>query len=211
MVDAGTLGNEQLVVTSYPSLDAWPGGSSAAGNGAAGAGDDCLVLAARVDELTRGEVIERLADSQPGLPIVVLSPSPTVPDTALAVRQGAYSIADVATDPATLSSMLRSAADEGRKSAGKRKHLTSLRTKLETLTNAERQVLDAMLDGKANKQIAQALEIGLRTVELRRSKIMRKMNARSLAELIKFVCQVLPHETAEPPVEPSSQPLGSIA
>ncbi|MEN0112129.1 MAG: LuxR C-terminal-related transcriptional regulator, partial [Planctomycetota bacterium] len=63
------------------------------------------------------------------------------------------------------------------------------RRALAKLTDGERDVLDRLLRGFANKQIAQRLSIGLRTVELRRSKIMRKMDATSLAQLISHVCQ----------------------
>ena len=56
-----------------------------------------------------------------------------------------------------------------------------------TLTNSEIEVLRKMLEGCANKQIAQTLGIGLRTVELRRSKIMRKMQAKTISQLIYYV------------------------
>ncbi len=56
-----------------------------------------------------------------------------------------------------------------------------------TLTNPELEVLRKMLAGYANKQIAQMLGIGLRTVELRRSKIMRKMQAKNISQLVYFV------------------------
>jgi DNA-binding NarL/FixJ family response regulator len=58
------------------------------------------------------------------------------------------------------------------------------------LTKGELDVLAALLDGMANKQIAQHLKIGLRTVELRRSKIARKMKAKSVAQLVRFVAEV---------------------
>ncbi len=56
-----------------------------------------------------------------------------------------------------------------------------------TLTNSEIEVLRKMLEGSANKQIAQLLGIGLRTVELRRSKIMRKMQAKTISQLVYYV------------------------
>lgn len=56
-----------------------------------------------------------------------------------------------------------------------------------TLTNSEIEVLRKMLEGCANKQIAQSLSIGLRTVELRRSKIMRKMQAKTISQLVYYV------------------------
>lgn len=62
------------------------------------------------------------------------------------------------------------------------------RRALATLSPAENDVLAGMLAGMPNKQVAQRLKIGLRTVELRRSKIMKKMRAKGLAQLISFVC-----------------------
>lgn len=70
----------------------------------------------------------------------------------------------------------------------KRQAALEHRRSLAKLADGERQVLERMLEGLANKQIAQRLSIGLRTVELRRSKIMRKMGATNLPQLISFVC-----------------------
>ncbi len=56
-----------------------------------------------------------------------------------------------------------------------------------SLTNPELEVLRKMLSGCANKQIAQMLSIGLRTVELRRSKIMRKMQAKNISQLVYYI------------------------
>jgi FixJ family two-component response regulator len=80
------------------------------------------------------------------------------------------------------------ALEESNGEAARNAMMAEMRARLEHLTPAENEVIEAMLDGLANKQIAQRLSIGLRTVELRRSKIMRKMQAKSVAELVKFIC-----------------------
>jgi two-component system response regulator FixJ len=77
---------------------------------------------------------------------------------------------------------------------------------LATLTVDERQVLDKVLDGVPNKRIARDLDIGLRTVELRRSNLMKKMEAESLAELIQMVLQV---QFRSPASTPPAVPEGS--
>jgi FixJ family two-component response regulator len=64
-----------------------------------------------------------------------------------------------------------------------------VRRRLAKLTPAERKVLDRLLEGRANKDIAAELEVSVRTVEVRRAKIMEKMRAESLAELIRFTLE----------------------
>jgi two-component system response regulator FixJ len=88
---------------------------------------------------------------------------------------------------------MRAAIQEGLDEAMRRipdlERKAQLRSRLAELKETERAVLDAMLDGKGNKEISQELEIGLRTVELRRSKIMAKMQATNVAQLIRLVCE----------------------
>jgi two-component system response regulator FixJ len=65
-------------------------------------------------------------------------------------------------------------------------HQEELARRAATLTTSEREVLLRVLEGMPNKQIAQELDIGLRTVELRRSEIMSKFQANSLPELVRM-------------------------
>lgn len=59
--------------------------------------------------------------------------------------------------------------------------------RIATLTEGERDVLQRLMAGMANKNIAADLQLGLRTVELRRAKILKKLGARSLAEMVRLV------------------------
>lgn len=65
-----------------------------------------------------------------------------------------------------------------------------LRTRFEQLTASEREVLSRVIDGQPNRRIAGDLDMGLRTVELRRSNIMRKTGAANLSELIRLAIEV---------------------
>lgn len=105
-----------------------------------------------------------------------------------AVNQGARGLLVLPNSPDRVAFQLRELLDPAVRRQPERRAMSRHRRAMTTLTPAELDVLEGMLDGMANKQIAQRLSIGLRTVELRRSKIMKKMHATSLAQLISFVC-----------------------
>ena len=78
------------------------------------------------------------------------------------------------------------------------------------LSVSERAVLSLLLDGKPNKAIAKQLGIGLRTVELRRSNLMKKFDARSLAELVRMALQA-GIDADEAPAEPTANSSYDVA
>ncbi|HEX6397672.1 MAG TPA: LuxR C-terminal-related transcriptional regulator, partial [Steroidobacteraceae bacterium] len=80
---------------------------------------------------------------------------------------------------------------ERREALGERERI---RTHLESLTDREREVMDLMTQGKQNKAIAQDLGVSPRTVEIHRARVMEKMNAQSVAELVRMMLD-LDHAT----------------
>ena len=86
-----------------------------------------------------------------------------------------------------------------------------MRARLATLTPEERQVMRLMLAGKTNKMIAQELDFGLRTIELRRANIMRKMEADTFADLVRLILLAGDQENpvdavSDTPVRPDPSP-----
>ncbi len=157
----------------------------------ADAGNDlpeCLLISGPLEAVLENERIKALLGQMTGLPVAVLCHRPSVELAIQAMRQGCGEIliADQATEQ--LAVALQRFVTQHHATASAASERLVLRERMTLLTAAEHDVLDAMLDGLANKQIAQALQIGLRTVELRRSKIMKKMGAKSLAQLVKFIC-----------------------
>jgi FixJ family two-component response regulator len=65
-----------------------------------------------------------------------------------------------------------------------------IRAHLDSLTEREREVLDLMIQGKQNKAIAQVLDVSPRTIEIHRARVMEKMNAESVAELVRMMMNV---------------------
>ncbi len=147
-----------------------------------------VVVAGRHQALVEQNTISQLHESSPEAPVVVIGSQGSIPLTVDLMRQGASDVIPLPTERETLRDRLRKTVELTEVQRQKSSRRIELNTRLTELTKAEQEVLAAILDGKSNKQIAQMLSIGLRTVELRRSKIMRKMKARSIAELIKFVC-----------------------
>lgn len=122
------------------------------------------------------------------LPVVVTSSSSTVAEAVELMKTGAKDVVELPCEREELCKRVSKTLEASDAESACLDSAVVMRARLELLTPAENAVVDAMLDGLANKQIAQRLRIGLRTVELRRSKIMRKMQAKSVAELVKFIC-----------------------
>lgn len=147
-----------------------------------------VVVAGRHQALVEQNTISQIVEVAPEAPVVVIGSQASIPLAVDLMRQGASDVIPLPTERENLRDRLRKTVELTEAQRQKSSRKIELNTRLSELTKAEQEVLAAILDGKSNKQIAQMLSIGLRTVELRRSKIMRKMKARSIAELIKFVC-----------------------
>lgn len=167
-------------------------GSSATKAAMNGDGGECVLLVGDVDALVSDASTAEIQAKLPGFPVVVVAPDINVDKAVAVMRQGASDVVPLPCPQERLEAAVMQASEAGRQNRQEMSRRQELRTRLDTLTRAEKQVLDAMLTGMANKQIAQTLQIGLRTVELRRSKIMRKMEAKSLAELVRLVCEADP-------------------
>lgn len=157
-------------------LDAW-----------AGDRPGCLVLDLRMPGLSGLELQERLAERGSRLPIIFLTGHGDVPDAVAAMRAGAVDFLRKPFRDQDLLDRIQQAleVDRARRTAaGERAELAA---RLERLTPREREVLDRVVAGQPNKQIAAELGVSDRTVEIHRARAMAKMEAASLAELVRLV------------------------
>lgn len=192
----GILGSAGLRPHFYQNLDAWEdvacpkrSEQQAKATGAPPAEqppEACLLLIGALDEIAELRLAERITEVHPGLPIVAVSDTASLAQVVRVMRQGVTDVVDLSHEPNGFVDSVQEALDLGRESSADRIRIRELRRRLLTLTPAERDVLDAMMNGLANKETAKSLGIGLRTVELRRSKIMRKMGAKSIGELVRL-------------------------
>jgi two-component system response regulator FixJ len=141
----------------------------------------CLITDVRMPDMTGIELLQRLRAKNIKLPVIVITGHGDIPLAVEAMKSGALDFIERA--------ILRAvgAAEERGKKLGRRsEEETLVAARLASLSERERQVLDGLVAGNANKTIAHALGISPRTVEVYRANLMTKMQAKSLSELIRI-------------------------
>lgn len=147
----------------------------------------CLVLDLRMPGLSGLELQERLAGQGSPLPIIFLTGHGGVPDAVAAMRAGAVDFLAKPFRDQDLLDRVQEALEVDRSRRAQTGMRAELRSRLERLTPREAEVLDRVVEGQPNKQIAAELGVSERTVEIHRARVMAKMEAASLAELVRLV------------------------
>lgn len=146
----------------------------------------CLVLDIRMPEMSGLEVQQQLNRSGAMLPVIFITGHGDIPMAVQAMKDGAL---DFVTKPFRDQDLLDRINNALKQDAENRatieKH-ADLKRRAESLTAREREVLELVVDGKANKVIAIDLGLSERTVEIHRANVMEKMGARSVAHLVKM-------------------------
>lgn len=149
----------------------------------------CLVLDVRMPEMSGLELHEHLADRGSALPVIFVTGHGDVPMAVAALQRGACDFIEKPFHNEDLLARIRRALTLECENATRRKRSDAIAQRLETLTQREREVMDLVVAGKLNKQIADSLDISMKTVEAHRARVMDKMGARTLAELVRAVME----------------------
>ena len=153
----------------------------------------CLILDVRMPGMSGLDLAKSLREQSPNLlPIIFLTGHGDVPMAVEAMQLGALNFVQ---KPFRDQELLDLIFDALRQDAATRQTLDehqAIRQRLSTLTPRETQVLEMILQGKANKVIAIDLGVSQRTVEIHRANLMEKMHADSLVELVRMVMKVHP-------------------
>jgi two-component system, LuxR family, response regulator FixJ len=144
----------------------------------------CLVLDIRMPGMSGLELQVKLNERHSILPIIFITGHGDVPMAVEAMQAGAV---DFIQKPFRDQDLLDRINQALEKDAGSRR---MIRKRLESLTPREKEVLDLVVAGKANKVIAGDLNLSQRTVEIHRARVMEKMEAHSLAHLVRMVLEV---------------------
>ncbi|MFH1604643.1 MAG: response regulator transcription factor [Pseudomonadota bacterium] len=147
----------------------------------------CLLLDVRMPGMSGLELYERLQARNSTLPVVFMTGHGDVPMAVSALKKGATDFIEKPFNDNDMLLLIESCVKQDRAAAVKRAEKTSVVQRLDSLTRREREVLGLIVAGKLNKQIAEALAISIKTVEVHRSRVMEKMGASSVAELVQFV------------------------
>ena len=146
----------------------------------------CIVTDVRMPGMSGLEMIRRLSGMGVRHPVIVMTGHADVPLAIEALRAGVRDFIEKPFDDETLLASIRSALADRASVAGHERQDAQVRERLASLSTRERQVLDGLVAGQANKVIAYDLEISPRTVEVYRANVMTKMQARSLSELVRM-------------------------
>jgi RNA polymerase sigma factor (sigma-70 family) len=144
----------------------------------------CLVLDVRMPGLTGLELQQELNRRSAALPIIFITGHGDVPMAVDALKSGAFHFVEKPFKSERLLELIEQASDSGLPVEAERARQRSVAARLATLTQREREVLDLVVQGRKNKQIAETLQISVKTVEVHRARAMEKMDVSSVAELV---------------------------
>ena len=146
----------------------------------------CLVLDVAMPGMNGLELQRKLIDEKIDLPIVFITGHGNVQMAVGAMQAGAVNFLEKPFHEQELWDSIRKALELDEQYRRRRKRRQRVEERFIRLTRGERQVLDLILDGKYNKEMAVELELSVRTIEDRRSRLMQKMEAGSVAELVQL-------------------------
>jgi len=146
----------------------------------------CLVLDIRLPGMSGLTFQQELAKAGVALPIIFLTGHGDVPMTVRAMKAGAAEFLTKPFDDQVLLDAIYAAIERDRARRRDTASLADVKAHYRELTEREREVMQLVVTGRANKQIAAELGLGLVTVKVHRGQVMRKMQARSVAELVRM-------------------------
>ncbi len=146
----------------------------------------CALIDVRMPEIDGIELLTRMARRPPLPPVVIITGHGEVSMAVKAMKIGAFDFIEKPFEPDALIERVKAAIRRGEASLAEKQKIAEARTRLETLTPRETDVLKGLLAGLSNKSIARQLELSPRTVEVHRAHIMEKTGADSLSHLIRM-------------------------
>lgn len=147
----------------------------------------CLITDVRMPGLSGLDLQNELKARDIEIPVIVISGHGDVQTAVRAMKAGAFDFIEKPFNDQLLLDLVHRAVTHSLSSSESLSQQADIRIRQETLTPREREVLDLIAMGEPNKSIGHSLQISDKTVEAHRAKVMSKMQASSLAELVKMV------------------------
>ncbi len=147
----------------------------------------CLVLDVAMPEMSGLELHRKLLKDKVSLPVIFVTGHGNVPMAVEAMQMGAVNFLQKPVQEQALWDSIRQALEIDQRTRHRQARRRRAEERLARLSHGEREVLNLILEGMMNKEIATKLNLSTRTVEDRRAKLMKKMGAKSLAELVQLV------------------------
>jgi two-component system, LuxR family, response regulator FixJ len=161
----------------------------------------CVITDVRMPEVSGIDLLRRLEEFKLGVPVIVITGHGDVPLAVEAMKIGAVDFIEKPFDDEVLLTSVRSALNRLDRDHKRQAERREVEARLATLSSRERDVLEGLVAGQANKQIAYELGISPRTIEIYRANLMTKMQAASLSDLVRMALTagILGPKTADTP------------
>jgi FixJ family two-component response regulator len=147
---------------------------------------NCVLLDLQLPGLSGLDLQKRMAEVGLEIPIVFLTGHGNIPVSVQAMKAGAVQFLTKPVDEQELLQAIEEAVERDRRTRQQQVEMSELRDRYESLTGREQEVMQKVISGMLNKQIAADLKITEDTVKFHRGHIMRKMNSDSLADLVRM-------------------------
>ena len=148
-------------------------------------GAGCLILDLRMPGISGLEALELIVEKQINEPVIVVTGHGDVPAAVRALKLGAIDFVEKPCNDNLLIQKINHAIDLDQRNRSQRQHRESIHRAYDSLTERERDVLELLVDGHSNKEVARNLQLSPKTIERHRANIMRKLEVGSFAELVR--------------------------
>jgi FixJ family two-component response regulator len=146
----------------------------------------CLILDLQLPGLSGLDLQKRMAEAELEIPIVFLTGHGNIPASVQAMKAGAVEFLTKPFDEQDLLRAIEEAIERDRRTRQRQAEMHELKGRYESLTAREKEVMQQVVSGLLNKQVAAELKISEVTVKIHRGQVMRKMRAGSLADLVRM-------------------------
>jgi RNA polymerase sigma factor (sigma-70 family) len=156
------------------------------------AAEGCVLLDLRMPGMDGLAVQRRLAERNVRIPLVILTAHGDVPTVRSTLKAGAFDFLEKPIDDSALTATIEAALARDAEARTQTSRLAELRARLDRLTAREREVLDLVVRGRHNREIAADLGISSRTVEVYKARMMEKLQVQRLPDLVRMMLDLEP-------------------